>query len=737
MKKSPFLIGLPFMLLLLLVSCQQRQKETEPRLTDYVNPFMGTDGPGNTYLGATVPFGMVQLSPDIGYSGWDRIAGYFYPDSIITGFSHLHLTGTGAGDLYDILLTPVNSRAVKTTPENGNRPYSTFFHENEHAEPGYYQVFLQDYGINAELTSTQRTGIHNYTFPEDEKSGFLLDLGYSLNWDRPVMTTIKIEDDQTISGYRMSSGWAADQRVWFVAKFSKPFKKTTLFLEGEVVEGEDVKGVHTKIDLRFGTEDQEEVMVKVGISSAGREGALAAIETEAPQWDFDAYREQASDIWEQELSKIIVESDNKVWKKTFYTTLYQSMLAPTLYSDANGYYKGADGEIHQAEGYQKYDTFSLWDTFRAAHPLYTIMHPDRVTDMVQSMLSHYRETGLLPVWSMQGNETNMMIGYHAVPVIVDAWFKGIGGFDPEEAFEACKANAMSDDHGIREYRELGYVPLSDDHENWSVSKTLEYAYDDWCIAMFAKDLGKTEDYEYFIERASNWKNHFDPETGFMRPRYAKGDFIEDFDPKEYTNHFCESNGWHYFWFVPHDIEGLRDKLGSERFSQRLDSMFTYEPEASDNLPIFSTGMIGQYAHGNEPSHHVAYLYNYAGESWKTQERVRQILTEMYQPEPAGHCGNEDCGQMSSWYVLSSMGVYPVNPADGRYHIGSPLWKKATITLPGDKTFTISAPEVSKTAKYVASVTLNGEKLNKPWIHHSDIVAGGTLVFEMTDEPNTN
>ncbi|WP_010665307.1 GH92 family glycosyl hydrolase [Marinilabilia salmonicolor] len=737
MKKSLFLISIPLMLLLFILSCQPRQREAETRLTDYVNPFMGTDGPGNTYPGATVPFGMVQLSPDIGYSGWDRIAGYFYPDSIITGFSHLHLTGTGAGDLYDILLTPVNSRAVKTTSENGNRPYSTFSHDNEHAEPGYYQVFLQDYGINAELTSTQRTGIHNYTFPKDEHSGFLLDLGYSLNWDRPVMTSIEVEDNQTISGYRMSSGWAADQRVWFVAKFSKPIENTTLFLDGEEVEGREVKGTHTKIDLRFSTKEQEEVMVKVGISSAGREGALAAIESEAPQWDFASYRKQASDIWENELSKIKVESDNEVWKKTFYTTLYQSMLAPTLYSDVNGYYKGADGEIHQAEGYQKYDTFSLWDTFRAAHPLYTIMHPDRVPDMVQSLLSHYRETGLLPVWSMQGNETNMMIGYHAVPVIVDAWFKGIGGFDPEEAFEACKSNAMSDDHGIKEYRELGYVPLSDDHENWSVSKTLEYAYDDWCIAMFAKDLGKTEDYEYYLERASNWKNHFDPETGFMRPRHADGRFISHFDPKEYTDHFCESNGWHYFWFVPHDIEGLRDKLGSERFSHRLDSMFTYEPEASDDLPIFSTGMIGQYAHGNEPSHHVAYLYNYTGESWKTQERVRQILTEMYQPEPAGHCGNEDCGQMSAWYVLSSMGVYPVNPADGIYHIGSPLWRKATISLPGDKNFTISAPGVSETAKYVASVTLNGEKLSNPWIHHSDIVAGGTLVLEMTDEPNTN
>jgi len=693
---------------------------------------MGTDGPGNTYPGATVPFGMVQLSPDIGYSGWDRIAGYYWPDSIITGFSHLHLSGTGAGDLYDILLTPVNSQAVKTTPENGNRPYSLFDHDREHAEPGYYQVFLKDYGINAELTATKRTGVHRYTFPEDENSGFIIDLGYALNWDRPVATGITIEDDQTISGYRHSEGWAPDQKVWFVARFSKPMEKTKLFKDGNPVQGQQVEGVNTKVDLRFSTSEDEEIVVKVGLSSAGTEGARKAIQKETPGWDFDEIQQTASDTWEEELQKIRVQSDNETWKRTFYTTLYQSMLAPTLYSDANGKYKGADGNIHQADGFDRYDTFSLWDTFRAAHPLYTIMHPERVSDMVQSMLSHYRETGLLPVWSMQGNETNMMMGYHAVPVIVDAYFKGIGGFDAEEAYQACKSNAMSDDHGIKEYRELGYVPLSDEDEDWSVSKTLEYAYDDWCIAQFAKDLGKEEDYRYFMKRAANWKNHFDPETGFMRPRKANGDFIEHFVPREYTEHFCESNGWHYFWFVPQDIEGLRDTLGTERFSARLDSMFTFDPAADDDLPIFSTGMIGQYAHGNEPSHHVAYLYNFTGESWKTQKRVRQILTNMYKPEPNGHCGNEDCGQMSSWYVFSSMGFYPVNPATGVYHIGTPLWKEATIQVGNKKTFTIKAPDVSESNKYIEEARLNGEILDRPWITHQEIMEGGTLEFDMTD-----
>lgn len=725
-----------FILIAILTGCSVTEHPGEERLTSLVNPFMGTEGPGNTYPGATVPFGMVQLSPDIGYSGWDRIAGYYWPDSIITGFSHLHLSGTGAGDLYDILLAPVNSKATKTTPENGNRPYSLFSHDNEHAEPGYYQVFLQDYGINAELTATQRTGIHRYTFPEDDNSGFIIDLGYALNWDRPVETFIRIENERTISGYRYSSGWAADQRVYFVAEFSKPAKHIKLFHNNKLVDANDVKGVNTKVDLRFATTSGEQVVVKVGISSANIEGAAAAIRKEAAGWDFDAIRKDASDAWENELSKIRVKSDNEVWKRTFYTTLYQSMLAPTLYSDANGNYKGADGNYHSADGYDKYDTFSLWDTFRAAHPLYTIMHPQRVPHMVKSMMSHYHETGLLPVWSMQGNETDMMIGYHAVPVIVDAWFKGLlEGFDTEELFAALKSNAMSDGHGIKEYRELGYVPLSFDHENWSVSKTVEYAYNDWCIAIMAKELGKTDDFNYFMKRAENWKNHFDDETGFLRPKYANGSFLEDFVARDYTDHYCESNAWHYFWFVPQHIEALRDKLGRDRFSARLDSMFSYDPYPEDDLPIFSTGMIGQYVHGNEPSHHVAYLYLHTGEAWKAQEKIREILTTMYAPEPYGHCGNEDCGQMSAWYVFSSLGFYPVNPATGVYLIGSPLWEEAVISVGDNKQFAVMAPGITKEKKYVRKVTLNGRALTNPWITHRDIMNGGILEFEMSETPD--
>ncbi len=724
-------------LALITQGCTNTNSPEQERLTKLVNPYMGTDGPGNTYPGATAPFGMVQLSPDHGLSGWDRIAGYFYPDTIITGFSHMHLTGTGAGDLYDILLSPINSKATKTLKENGNRPYSTFSHDNEHAEPGYYQVYLQDYNINAELTTTQRTGIHQYTFPKDEQSGFIIDLGYSLNWDAPTETYLKIIDDTTIEGYRFSTGWANDQRVFFTAKFSKPFTSSKLYQNNQAITEVSVKGKNTKVVVHFPTSENDKVLVKFGFSTASNEGSAKSLSTEAPHNDFNTYKKEASDNWEKELSKIVVDSDNITWKKTFYTTLYQSMLAPTLLSDTNGNYKGADGKYHTASTYNKYDTFSLWDTFRAAHPLYTIMHPGKVKDFVHSMLSHYEQTGLTPVWSMQGNETNMMIGYHAIPVIVDAYFKGLlNDFDSELLFKACKSNAMDDAHGIKEYRELGYVPVSYDHENWSVSKTVEYAYDDWCIAQLAKDLNKQEEYDYFMQRASNWQHHYDAESSFLRPKHANGEFIQDFVAKDYTDHFCESNAWHYFWFVPHNVQGLIDITGgANRFEEKLDSMFTYHPKDDDELPIFSTGMIGQYAHGNEPSHHVGYLYNYLGKPWKTQERIREIMETQYAPIPNGHCGNEDCGQMSSWYIFSSLGFYPVNPADGIYVIGTPLWNDAKIQLDNGKSFSITSKNLSKENKYVQKVLLNGEELQHAYIHHQDIINGGHMEFIMSAEPN--
>ncbi len=726
-----------FLFFLSMISCQKNPTlKKEQDFTKYVNPFIGTDGVGNIYPGATVPFGMVQLSPDIGIGGWDRIAGYFYQDSIITGFSHTHLTGTGAGDLYDILTMPTNSRFSKRIKENNGKPFSHFNHQDEQATAGYYQVKLLDYGINAELTTTPCVGVHRYTFPKDENSKITVDLGFAMNWDAPTDTSIKVIDNKTIEGYRKSNGWARKQQVYFTMVFSRPFEDYSLYKDGKKITEKEVTGKDTKIELHFKTSEKEQIIVKTGLSSANCEGAKKAILTEASHFDFEVYKEQAKQLWNRELNKIIIQEEDKDTKTIFYTMLYQSMLAPTLYSDANGKYKGANHQICETEDFNRYDTFSLWDTFRAAHPLYTILHPQKSSDFIKSLLAHYKETGLLPVWSMQGSETNMMIGYHAVPVIVDAYFKGIP-FDVPLAYKACKASAMTDDRQIDAYKKYGFVPANKEaHESWSVSKTLEYAYDDWCIAMFAKDLGKKDDYQYFLKRSENWKNLYDEQSTFIRPKDIKGNFVSPFIPKEYTNEYCESNAWHYYWFVPQDINGLIEKTGgANRFEQKLDSLFTYSPLPTDKLPIFSTGMIGQYAHGNEPSHHIAYLYNYLQKPSKTGEMVETILKRNYHNKPDGHCGNEDCGQMSSWYVLTSLGFYPVNPAQGVYLLGKPLFKESVIQMLNNKTFQIMAKNWSKENKFVQRILLNGKELNRLYITHKEIVNGGMLTFVMGKKNN--
>ncbi len=722
------------LLFILLISCGNHEVK-EDKLTTYVNPFIGTDGPGNTYPGATVPFGMVQLSPDIGIPGWDRIAGYYYQDSIISGFSHTHLTGTGAGDLYDILVMPTNSRYSERIKENNFKPFSHFSHENEEAAPGYYSVDLLDFGIKAELTATARTGIHRYTFPKDSLSQIHVDLGYALNWDSPTDTYINIINSTTIEGYRKSTGWAKDQRIYFTMELSKPFDSYTLFRNDTVVQNSE-KAKNTKVVLNFKTDENEQIVLKTGLSTANLSGSKKSIVKEVPDFNFDTYRKKATTIWEQELQKIEIETNDQNKKALFYTMLYQSMLAPTLLSDHNGNYKGANDTIMQATNFDRYDTFSLWDTYRAAHPLYTVLHPERVSDMVNSLLAHYKETGLLPVWSMQGNETNMMIGYHAVPVVVDAYFKKIKNFDAALAYEACKGSAMDSTRQIDVYKKLGYIPIDQGHDNWSVSKTLEYAYDDWCIARFAKDLNKIDDYNYFLKRSENWRNVYDSVSTFMRPKLPNGQFLQEFKPKDYSEHFCESNAWHYFWSVPQNIEGLIDQVGGkEPFEKKLDSMFTLNPLPDDKLPIFSTGMIGQYAHGNEPSHHVGYLYNYVGKPWKSQERIREILETQYRNEPNGLCGNEDCGQMSSWYIFSSLGFYPMNPAQGVYTFGSPLFQKVSINLENERKFIVETLHNSDENVYIQSVTLNGQTIERNYIMHSEIMNGGTLVFTMGPNPN--
>ena len=727
--------GFVFISIFLLLNCCSKQIKEPFKLTTFVNPFIGSDGPGNTYPGATIPFGMVQLSPDIGIPGWDRIAGYYYQDSIISGFSHTHLSGTGAGDMYDILVMPTNSRFSKRIKDNSFKPFSRFSHNNEAAAPGYYSVELLDYGIKAALTATPRAGIHKYIFPKDTLSQIHIDLGYALNWDRPTETFISVVNNTTIQGYRKSTGWAKDQRVYFEIQLSKPFSSYQLYSNDSLVRS-SVKGNNTKIILNYQTVENEEVILKTGLSTASIKGAKKSLAIEAPHFNFERYQRSADSLWENELQKIHIETSNLDKKHIFYTMLYQSMLAPTLLSDLNGNYKGANDSIMNASNFSRYDTFSLWDTYRAAHPLYTILHPNRVSDMINSMLAHYKETGLLPVWSMQGNETNMMIGYHAVPVLVDAYFKGIKGFDSILAYEACKASANDSARQIDVYKKLGYVPVENQHENWSVSKTLEYAYDDWCIAQFANELGFEKDYKYFMKRSQNWRNVYDSKTTFMRPKLDTGVFIKEFVPKNYTSYFCESNAWQYVWSVQHDVEGLVDALnGKENAEKKLDSMFSLSSLPEDKLPIFSTGMIGQYAHGNEPSHHVAYLYNYVDKPWKTQELIKEILETQYKNAPAGHCGNEDCGQMSSWYLFSSLGFYPVNPAQGVYNIGFPIFDKAIINLENGSRFYVVVENNNSRFKYIESMTLNGKKLERNYITHNEIMQGGTLVFIKSELPN--
>lgn len=723
--------------LLAVVACTPVKKtESDTNYAQYVNPFIGTDFTGNTYPGAQAPFGMVQLSPDNGLPGWDRISGYFYPDSTIAGFSHTHLSGTGAGDLYDILFMPV-TRPYKEAPAPLGI-YSSFSHNDEAASAGYYRVWLKDYNINVELTATERCGIQRYTFPKAEASVFL-NLKKALNWDFTLDSYIEVVDSVTIRGYRFSQGWSPDQRVYFQTRFSKPF--VAYQMDTTSIQTKDRGWIGTAYVARFdfNTEKDEEILVNTAISGVSMEGAAKNLQAEAPDNDFDKYHAQAVAEWNKQLSKIEVKSSNADDMVKFYTALYHSMIAPTLYNDVDGSYFGPDKQIHQADGWDNYSTFSLWDTYRAAHPLFTYTEPARVNDMIQCFLHFYDQSGALPLWNLYGSETNMMIGYHAVPVIVDAYLKGIGNFDPEKALEACVATANRDDYrGIGLYKSLGYVPAFSDPakwENWSLSKTLEYAYDDYCIARMAEKMGKKDLADEFYERSQNYRNVYNPETTFMQPRDEKGNFVTPFDAKEYTEDICESNAWQYFWSVPQDLDGLIGLLGSkERFAEKLDSMFTYAPDAQEDLPIFSTGMIGQYAHGNEPSHHVIYLYNKAGQPWKTQKYVAQVLHDLYLTTPAGICGNEDCGQMSAWFVFSAMGFYPVDPISGNYEIGTPLFPEVRMRLDNGKVFTILAPAVSDKNIYIQSVKVNGQSYDKSYITHELIQSGATLEFEMGDQP---
>lgn len=707
------------------------QEKVEEDLIGYTNPMIGTDFTGNTYPGAQVPFGMVQLSPDNGLPGWDRISGYYYPDSTIAGFSHTHLSGTGAGDLYDISFMPV------TNPyKTGAEPlgiYSSFSHNDESASAGYYRVLLKDYNINVELTATERCGIQRYTFPEAESSIFL-NLKKAMNWDFTADSHIEVVDSCTIRGYRHSWGWSPKQYIYFQTRFSRPFDAFQLDTTAITTKDKGRIGTAAVARFDFKTKQNEEILVTTALSGTSMEAAARNLEAEAPKDDFDFYMKQAQENWTKELVKIEVTSDDADKKTIFYTAMYHAMLAPTIYSDVDGSYFGPDGQVHQAEGWTNYSTFSLWDTYRASHPLFTYLQPERVSDMIQCFLHFYEQNGALPLWNLYGWETDMMIGYHAVPVIVDAYLKGIGDFDPVKALEACVTTANRDDYrSIGFYKEKGYV--ASDHENWSMSKTMEYAYDDYCIARMAEAMGEKEIADEFYRRSQNYRNVFNPETSFMQPRDSKGNFIPNYDPEAYIEDICESNGWQYYWSVAHDIDGLIELTGGEaRFAERLDSMFTYETTDKSKLPIFSTGMIGQYAHGNEPGHHVIYLYNRVKQPWKTQQYAAQVMHTLYKNTPDGICGNEDCGQMSSWYVFSAMGFYPVDPISGQYEIGSPIFPEVKMYLANGKTFVVRAENVSDENIYIQSVTVNGQPYNKSYITHEMIMQGDTIHFVMGNKP---
>lgn len=705
-------------------------------LTQFVDPMIGTDFTGNTYPGAQVPFGMVQLSPDNGLPGWDRISGYFYPDSTIAGFSHTHLSGTGAGDLYDISYMPVMRPALQAPEPLGI--FSRFSHDSEKASAGYYSVRLSDYDIQVELTAGDRIGVQRYTFPAGE-AAVILNLAKAMNWDRTVDTHIEVIDSVTVAGYRFSDGWARNQKVWFASRFSKPFRAVEFETTG-IKNENGTDGTARIATFEYKTTAGEQLTIVTALSPTSMQGALANLEAEWNDGGFDAYLAAAKDKWNAELGKITADFSNASTpaeaadrKKVFYTALYHSMLAPTIYSDADGSYLGPDGKIHRADGWTNYSTFSLWDTYRASHPLFTLLSPGRAADMAVSLNEFALQNGRLPVWNMWGAETDMMIGYHSAPVIVDAILKGLAdkNIDPEKALDiAVRTARMADYRQLGDYMKLGYVPSG--NNDWSMSKTMEYAYDDYTIALLAEKLGKEDIRREFMARAANYANTFNPATGFFEPRDRQGGFPAGFVPEEYVEEICESNAWQYLFSVQHDIPGLMKLMGGkEHFEAKLDSMFSHvNPDIE--LPIFSTGMIGQYAHGNEPGHHVPYLYNYTDNPRKGADRLHQIMTTLYTAAPDGICGNDDTGQMSAWYVFSALGFYPVDPLSGRYELGTPLTKSATIRLDNGNTFTVEAPALSDSRRYIKSASLNGKQLDRRYITYPEIMAGGTLSLEMTD-----
>ena len=734
-KKANISILYISLFILTVISCKNQVKENEEPYIKYVNPLIGTSGHGHTYPGATVPFGMLQVSPDNGISEWDWCSGYHYSDSVTIGFSHLHLSGTGIGDLVDIRLMPINKKIdlTKNITTRDDIPYkSSYSHTDEVAKAGYYSIYLKDHHIKAELTSALRTAFH--------LQSVILDLGFNINWDKATKTQINIENKFTVTGYRHSKGWATNQKVFFVIKFSKSIKDYELASNKNYIDGNIAESSNTSVQLFFNDLKKENLQVKVGVSSVSVDNARNNISEYKGGFNFNSVKNKASKLWHNNLSKIKVTTANDSLKSIFYTALYHTQIAPVTFSDSNGELRKENDSIVKTNGFTAYSTLSLWDTFRAEHPLLTILQPEKVSDMVNSMLLYYHDNKKLPVWTLYANETNTMTGYHSIPVIAEAYFKGIKGFDIALAYEAMKTTMMQDDRGLKQYKKFGYIPHNLAEE--SVTITLEFAYNDWCVAQIAKVLGKNKDYEYFMNRSSAYQKLFDEDTGFMRGKSEDGSsWREPFDPKHSAHRikadYTEGNAWQHSWFVLHNVEDLI-KLhgGNEKFTDKLEQLFTESSEIiGDNISNDISGLIGQYAHGNEPSHHIAYMFNHAKKPWRTQYWVREILKTQYNTSPSGLSGNEDCGQMSAWYVFSSMGLYPYNPVSGKYQIGSPIFDEVTIKISDTENFIIKASNVSDKNIYIQSARLNGKELNRTFITHDELMNQGILHFVMGKNPN--
>lgn len=735
-KKS--LLFVP-VLSLCLASCGSSQKGQEMEdLTQFVDPRIGTGGHGHVFYGANVPYGFIQLGPTSIPQSWDWVSGYHVSDSTVIGFPHTHLSGTGIGDLHDINVMPVvgevtYSRGDASSYETGLWSYSD--RSKEVVTPGYYRTHLSRYNVDVELTATKRVGFHKYTFLGNESPAIVFDMVNGGCWDKTTEAVIRVVNDSTVSGYRYSKGWADDQRVFFRAKFSRKFDNVEFIVNDSVKEGDMAKGAQLFARVNFAAGNQEPVYMKVALSPTSEEGAQLNMQTELSGWNFEKTIADAKAAWNKELNKVKVYTTDEASKKIFYTSLYHTLFAPSEFCDVNGDYYGADKQMHKGEGFVNYTTFSLWDTYRAAQPLMTILHPEKMSDVINTMLHIHQQQGKLPVWHLMGCETNCMVGNPGVPVVADAILKDIKGFDTELAFKALKESSMLPERGMEHRIEYGFIPA--DKMTEAIAYDMEYAIADWAVAQAAQKLGKQEDYEYFLKRSKSYKNYFDASTGFMRGKMLDGSWRTPFSPYASSHReddYCEGNAWQYTWLVPHDVEGLVECFGSkEAFVNKLDSLFLANGDMGEASSPDISGLIGQYAHGNEPSHHTVHLYTLVGQPWKTADRIKEILHTMYTDQPDGLSGNEDVGQMSAWYILSSFGFYQVEPAGGKFVFGYPNFDKVEIAVPAGK-FVIERENKGQQNNYIQGIVFNGTEYKKPWIEYADIMKGGELKFLMGDEP---